>query len=374
MQHALVTGASGFIGAHLVRRLREAGDRVTCLVRPSSDRSRLQVHQPEFVVGDVTDRDSVKRAVASVDVVYHLAGVTKALSKRDLQRVNVDGVRHVTQACADCANPPTLILVSSLAAAGPTKTNRLRTESDAESPVSIYGCSKLAGEREARRFSGHIPLTIIRPPIVFGEADRDGLNMFGSIARWNLHFTAGLWDKLFSVIHGDDLAAALRLAAERGKRVQANERADGIYFATSGETPSYAELGVMIGEAVGRRHVAVFRTPELAVWMIAAFNELFSQVRRRPHILGIDKAREATAGSWACDGLALQKATGFKPSHSLRQRLVQTAQWYRKQGWLPSIAHEAPAPSEGKTYGAPTMHSSNANTTVKCPIGRTARS
>lgn len=337
MPHALVTGASGFIGGHLVRRLHKDGYRITCLVRPTSDRSPLEPYDPEFVSGDVTDPESLMRAVDSVDVVFHLAGATKSLRSRDLERVNVDGVRHVARACAECASPPNLILVSSLAAAGPTTTDRLRLETDDPAPVSNYGHSKLAGEYEARRFANRIPITIVRPPIVLGEADRDGLNMFDSIARWNLHFVPGMSDELFSVIHGEDLADALILAAQNGTRVHPNHSSAGIYFATSDETPTYAELGQMIGEAVGRERVRIIRNPKPAIWAIAAINEIASQIRRRPHILGVDKAREATAGSWACDGSALHRDTGFVPACTLKQRLAQTARWYCDQGWLKQV-------------------------------------
>lgn len=341
MSDALVTGASGFIGGHLVRRLYEDGNRITCLVRPTSDCSQLTQFDPEFVTGDVTDPESLQRAMASADVVYHLAGATKCLRSRDLERVNIDGVRHVAQTCAACANPPTLILVSSLAAAGPTNTDRMRIESDAPIPVSKYGHSKLAGEYEAMRLADRVPTTIIRPPIVLGEADRDGLTMFDSIARWNLHFVPGMSDELFSVIHGDDLAEALILAAKKGNRVQPSESAAGIYFAASNETPTYAQLGQMIGQAVGREHVHIIHHPKPAVWAIAAINELSSQIRRRPHILGVDKAREATAGSWACDASALQRDTGFTPACSLRERLAQTVQWYFQKGWLKPIREPA---------------------------------
>ncbi|WP_246151956.1 NAD-dependent epimerase/dehydratase family protein [Rubripirellula reticaptiva] len=341
MPHALVTGASGFIGSHLVQRLHQDGIRITCLVRPTSDRSRLIPFDPEFKIGDVSDPESLWRAVKSVDVVFHLAGATKGLRIGDLERINVGGVRNMVRVCAQCSNPPTLIQVSSLAAAGPTDANRNRIESDLPTPVSNYGHSKLAGEYEAIRLAAKVPITIIRPPIVLGEADRDGLPLFDSIARWNVHFVPGMSDELFSVIHGDDLAEALILAAKKGSRVQADGSATGIYFVSSKETPTYAELGQMIGQAVGRDHVRIIHNPKPAVWAIATINEIASQVRRRPHILGVDKAREATAGSWACDASALRRDTGFAPPHSLRQRLAQTAKWYRDQGWLKRMGEPA---------------------------------
>jgi nucleoside-diphosphate-sugar epimerase len=338
MPKALVTGASGFIGVHLVQRLAEQGFDVMCLVRPSSDRSRLEPYQPRFTIGDVTDAGSVEKAIADADVVFHLAGATKSLRNEELERTNVKGVLNVVQACAKRLTPPTFILVSSLAAVGPTTARRLVVEQDPPKPVSNYGRSKLAGERAAMQSASQVPITIVRPPIVLGEGDRDGLNMFESIASWNLHLVPGMSDELFSVIHGDDLAEALVLAAQRGRRLANADSVEGIYFATCDETPTYAELGRMIGEAIGRDRVRIVYSPKPAVWCIAAIRHLASQILRRPHIFSLDKAREATAGSWACDGSALRRDTGFEPAASLQQRLVQTVQWYTKQGWLKPIA------------------------------------
>lgn len=334
MTHALVTGASGFIGGHLVRALADSGAEITCLVREHSDRSQLIEFNPRFVIGDVTDTDSLKHALDGVDVVYHLAGATKSLRRRDLERINREGVRNVAVACASQSSPPVLIHISSLAAGGPALDGHPRTESDGTSPVSNYGHSKLAGEQAARALAGDIPLTIIRPPIVLGEADRDGLNMFESIARWNLHMVPGLTDERFSVIHGDDLAQAMILASLRGNRARVDSQCEGIYYVAADETPTYAELGQMIGRAVGQERVHVIRSPKTAVWAIAAVNELASQLRGQPHILGIDKAREATAGSWTCDDAALRHDTGFVPAYSLQERIEQTALWYARQGWL----------------------------------------
>jgi len=335
MTHALVTGATGFIGYHLVKKLTDKGTAVSCLVRPASDRTRIERLNPRFVHGDVTDIESVRRAVEGVDVVYHLAGVTKSLSTRALDRVNEGGVRNVAEACSQLANPPVLVVTSSLAAAGPSADQRLRTESDPASPVSNYGRSKRAGELAAIDYAAAVPTTIVRPPVVLGEGDRDGFALFEGIARMGVHLVPGLRDHTFSAIHAEDLASALWLAATAGRRLSASrDESEGIYFAAADEVVSYAELGRIIGEVVGRPRAWVVHSPMAMVWTIVAMSELVARLRRRPNILNLDKAREASAGSWACSSQMLKHDTGFQPDKPLRQRLEQVARWYVQQGWL----------------------------------------
>jgi nucleoside-diphosphate-sugar epimerase len=335
MTHALVTGATGFIGHHLVQRLSASGTTVSCLVRPTSDLSRIEPYAPRFVSGDVTNRECLRQALDGVDVVYHLAGVTKSLSSKRLHEVNEQGTRNVAAACADCAVSPVLVIASSLAAAGPAGEGKPRAESDVPHPVSAYGRSKRAGELAAHEFAGQIPTTIVRPPIVLGEGDQDGFKMFRPIARFGVHAVPSFTDHQFSTIHAEDLANALTTAAASGNRLTTcPDDEQGIYFAAADEVLSYADLGRLIGEVLGVRRVFVVRTPLPMVWMTAGANELFSQILRRPHILNWDKAREAAAGSWACSNRKLRLETGFAPAKSLRERLQQTAQWYKQQGWL----------------------------------------
>ena len=341
---ALVTGATGFIGQHLVRKLAQRGDEVTCLVRPTSNLAALAPYPVRFAPGDVTDPVNLQTAVANCDVVYHLAGVTTALRRAEMFRVNADGVSNVAQACAARLTPPRLILVSSLAASRPAHDGRAVCESDQPAPVSTYGRSKRAGELAAEKHAADVPTTIIRPPIVFGEGDRALLPVFDAIARWGVHLVPGYFEKRFSLIHADDLAQALLLAAERGARLTGPPppSAQGVYFVAAEDSPSYANIGRMVGAALGRGRILVVRQAHFAVWSIAAATQTLGWLRRRPFAFNWDKAREATAGSWLCSADRFQQDTGFAPAASIADRLRQTAQWYRDEGWLPAGPNERP--------------------------------
>ena len=377
MAKILVTGGSGFIGLHLVRRLAADGHDVACLVRKSSVVAPLQALGASLALGDITDLDSLRAAVAGRQIVYQLAGCLRALRREELLRVNEGGLRNVAQACAEQPQPPILIAASTLAAAGPSQPDRPRRESDPCSPVSDYGRSKLAGERAARAFADRVPITIVRPPIVFGEGDPAMLRVYLPIWRIGVHMVPGWTPHRFSVIHAADLVELLILAAARGRRLlpadpegqevgeqhelgtvpifvrrkwdcplpkrasadfkgpEDGERAaQGIYFAACPETPTYGELGRMIAAAMGRR-VLVIPTAGPVVWAVAGAAEGFHRLFfGRPAYFNIDKAREATAGSWVCSTQAAAAELGFSVTASLQERLRQSFEGYRAAGWM----------------------------------------
>lgn len=339
MAKILVTGASGFIGSHLAQALVARGDEVACLVRKTSKLDRLRPLGVRLVYGDVTDPQSLGPAIGDAEVVYHVAGCHLVLHVEQYYRVNEQGVRNVARACAQRSTPPVLVSVSSLAAAGPAAHGRARTEADPPVPVSNYGRSKQAGEQAAREFAGRVPITIVRPSIVLGEADPVTLSMFKMIARCGVHFVPALGRSRFSVIHAADLAEMLIAAAGRGNRLPAGGQdaaaaSQGIYFAACEEHPTYAGLGRMIGTALGRRRVLVFPTPPRTVWVVAAVSHVISRIIRQPLYVNFDRVREIRAGSWLCCPQRALDELGFSVTTPLAERLRQAADWYRRQGWL----------------------------------------
>ena len=333
----LVTGASGFIGRHLVHRLIERGRRVSCLVRATSYIDELKSAGAELVTGDVTDRASIGRALAvsQAGIVFHLAGLTRALRADDFLRVNAGGVESVATACAACAEPPVLVVVSSLAAAGPCAVDRPGVESDSPTPVSAYGRSKLAAERTAVRYAERVPISIVRPPIVFGAGDRGVLEIFRPIARRGLHIVPGRSPRRVSLIHVADLVEGLLLAAEKGERLHPKgPPGQGVYFMAMDDHPTYAELGQAIATALGKKRVTIVRLPGPLVQGIGLCGDAMSWIRRRPAWINSDKMTEALAGSWMCSSAKARADLGWYPAATLADRLRETAQGYRQAGWL----------------------------------------
>jgi nucleoside-diphosphate-sugar epimerase len=247
-------------------------------------------------------------------------------------RVNAGGVEAVAQACNEQPDRPVLVLVSSLAAAGPSG-KRPTVESDPPVPVSYYGRSKFAGEQVAMLYADALPITVVRPCVVFGAGDRGMYEVFGPIARTGLHVVGGSGDARISLIAVADLVECLLLAAEQGERLVPGVPGHGIYCAAA-EDVSYAELGMAIARALGKPRPRIVRLPGWSMRTIGRFGDVIAQIRRRPAWIGRDKIREVLAGSWTCSSAKARQQLGWSPAAPLADRLRETAQWYRDAHWL----------------------------------------
>lgn len=327
-----VTGATGFIGRHLVQHLVDQGHAVRCLVRATSDRSGLPARGVELIEASLLDELALGRALRGCSVVYHLAAQTSALSRDDLYRTNVAGCRAIARACAtvDSASPPTLVLVSSIAAAGTAIAGRSRTPSDPPHPVSEYGRSKRGGELAACQFAAQIPISVVRPGIVIGADSQELQPMFEAIARLRLHPVPGYTPRRVALIHVADLVEILVRVAQLGKRVSAEpirpanaaRVGDGYYFAAT-EAPTFAEFGRMISRALGTGMPLVLPIPEPLAWLAAALYQTANRWHGTSESFNLDKMREAFAGHWTSATESLQLDLGFAPEHTIQHRLQE---------------------------------------------------
>jgi nucleoside-diphosphate-sugar epimerase len=341
MSQVVVTGAAGFIGTHLVRRLAELGHSVVSVVRRPEQAAAMALDgnsRPQ--IADVSQSDSLKSVFRGAEVVYHLAGRIHARSLSEFRAVNAAGVRNVVFHCAEMESPPRIVLVSSLAAAGPSERGRPRRETDPAAPVSHYGESKLEGERIAHEWAKEVPISIVRPPFVFGGGDRVSLPLFRLVCRWGAVIVLRGHDLELSLIHVDDFIEALLAVARVGRRIEPCDRVDacetksvGIYNPADPTYVSFTELGRTIGATAGRR-VRVLRLRRPWLWGACAMSAGWARFTGRAGILNFDKLREATAAAWTCSNERSKAELDFNPAAPLSERLRQTADWYRRAGWL----------------------------------------
>lgn len=336
----LVTGATGFIGGRLVRRLVERGDEVACLKRPARDGSELERLGAEMAAGDLGDRASLDAAVGQTfggqgaEVVYHLAGLTHATNLDDFLRVNAEGTERLVAAAAAAANPPTVVFVSSLAAVGPSPPGVPHTEATTAEPISNYGRSKLAGEVAAREFADRLPLSILRPPVVFGPGDRDGLLLFKSLRRFPLHFVPQMKGLPLSLVYVDDLVEAMLAIGDSGERLTTDPASSqGIYFAADPEESSYAQMGRMAAAAMDRK-IWVLCRRKYPLLIPALIGDLVGRIRGKAPLFGMDKLREASASGWVGDPAKIMTTLGWSPAKPAADRYAETHAWYVENGWL----------------------------------------
>ncbi|MBW4522114.1 MAG: NAD-dependent epimerase/dehydratase family protein [Scytolyngbya sp. HA4215-MV1] len=217
---ALVTGASGFTGSHLVKALKERGNEVVCLVRKSSDLSRLASQQVEWVYGDITDRTALKQAISGVDTVFHIAAYVELgiVDATKMAQINVEGTRAVLET-AQAAGVSKVVYCSTIGVFGDTQGRvinetfqREQTDFSSAYDVTKYEAQKLVDEFAAKG----LPVVSILPSGIFGADDPH----FGPVVKQFLKGGLKLWaggKRITGIVHVDDLAIALLLAAERGK-------------------------------------------------------------------------------------------------------------------------------------------------------------
>ena len=320
---ALVTGATGFVGSHLVEALQNSSVEVTALARSASKAADLAQREVRVVPGDLHDIAGLERAVRDQDVVYHVAGVVAARDEADFLRSNRDGTRNVLTA-AEREGKPRFVLVSSLAAAGPAPRGAPLSETEPPHPVTAYGRSKLAAEQVVR--SSSLPWSIVRPPIVYGPRDREVLKVF-RLARLGLAPVFGDGSQELSAVHAADLAQAL-LAVTK-----AQTTIGGTYHACHPQVFTSSDLGEAVGAAMGRSVIRL-RVPQAVGRALLAVTETSARLTRQVTILTTDKANEFFQPAWTGDPSPLTRDSGWRAQYDLSSGLADTYRWYRKAGWL----------------------------------------
>lgn len=318
---AAVTGATGFVGWNLAESLRDDGWSVRAPVRPESDNPLPE--GIERVTAHLTAPELMS-AFDGVDVVVHLAGLTRARDYESFCRVNEEGARQVGVA-AVAANVP-IVNVSSLAASGPGTPDRPRREKDEPEPVSAYGCSKLAGERALGAIAG-LRCVHLRPAAIYGPRDADFLAVFRLVSK-------GLYPILddptgsYTLAHVGDVVGSIRVLAER-----IDELTGDALFVGHPRPRSKAEIGHVLSEVLGRRCRSP-RIPKPALRLLAEIGEMWGRVSGRPGVLNRSRYRELTAPGFVCSVDRLRERTGFEARMDLEQGFAETADWYRREGML----------------------------------------
>lgn len=322
--NALVTGATGFVGGHVVEALLARGVRVTALVRSPAKAAGLERRGVRLVPGDLHDHNALRRACEGQDVIQHVAGVIAASNEAAYLRSNRDGTANLLRAAEDTGRPR-FVLMSSGAAAGPSRPGIPRTSADPPSPVTAYGRSKLAGETVVR--SSPLPWVILRPPTVYGPGDRDNLIKIFRLVRFGVAPVFGDGSQELSAIYAPDLGEAAALAGSEP------DVTGSAYFVNHPEVITSGGLVRAIAGAMHRR-VRVIGLPGGVVRPILHLTGAVARLTGRATILNADKANEFLQSAWTADSSPFMRDAGWMPAFDLASGLATTYRWYQDAHWL----------------------------------------
>jgi nucleoside-diphosphate-sugar epimerase len=327
----LVTGASGFVGGHLVERLAHEGRSIRALMRPGWQSDIVREAGAEIVVGDLSDCDALDRAVSGVDVVIHLAAIKHAARQQSYVRVNEGGCANLADAIRRLrrAGPSRVVYLSSYAAGGPSEPERARAVTDPPAPLSYYGASKLRGERcLAALAADAVSVVVVRAPVVYGPRDRDLLTLFRFVRRGWAPLPAGR-ERRVQLLFASDLAAALARAAETRDRSVPS----GLYAVADPIAHTWSAALSAMAVAVGTR-VRLVRIPTPLLRIAAIASEAGGMLMARAAPFNRDKAKEMIASGWVCDVSGSASLLPPGSVTSIEAGMAQTVKWYRDQRWL----------------------------------------
>jgi dihydroflavonol-4-reductase len=323
----LVTGATGFTGSHLARRLVECGDEVRALIRAPERHQDLRDDGIGVVEGDLRDGAALERAVSGVDVVYHVAAVYRqaGIGPETYRAVNALAVRELVRRAA-AAGVRRVVHCSTVGVHGDVE-NPPANEDAPLRPGDLYQVTKLEGERLARETGSQlgIEVTVVRPSGIYGPGDRRLLKLFRGVARRRF-VTLGNGGIYYHLTYIDDLVEGFRLCAT-------HPRAAGrTYILAGGEVTTLNELVGLVAEGAGVPRPSG-HLPVWPFWLAGALCEsVCVPLRIEPPIYR--RRVDFFTKSRAFDISRARGEIGYAPRVGLREGIARTLEWYREHGWL----------------------------------------
>ncbi len=324
---SIVTGASGFVGSHLVDYLISKNHYVKCILRETSSTRWLKDKPVEIVYSSLYDKEKLKEALKDADYLFHVAGVVKAKDEDGYFKGNVETTRTLLNALTEIENKiKKIVIVSSQTACGPSLNGLPCTEEAPEHPITAYGRSKLEEERLAKSYMNKLPITIVRLPAIYGERDTEIYKLFKTY-KMGIMLLVGFNDKKFNLSHVSDVVNGIYLAAM-------SEKSNGqTYFIASEKYYSWKEVVEVIKKVFGKKAL-IIRVPHFIVYAVAAIAEFLALFNSRAATFNLEKAKDFVQENWTCDVSKAQNELGYSQKVSLEVGIKRTINWYKEMKWL----------------------------------------
>jgi len=324
---AVVTGASGFIGSHLVDYLVGQGCIVHALIRKTSDRRWLnESDQVKIHFADL-EQEQPLPFLGKADFLFHCAGITRARTREGYFRGNAHICEVLYKSCTTIGNSfKAIIHLSSLAAAGPSEPGGAALEKFTCKPITYYGESKLKGEEIALKHAASLPIVVIRPPVVYGPRESNFFVYLKTLSKgWNLKI--GKSRKELSLVYVTDLVRAMVQAA---LYFPENKK---IYYVTDGNTYSWDDVADSATRILNVSARALI-IPEAVLGLIANFAEGFSWLGSKPSLIDRQRMIDIRQTSWVASPESFYNSHGFQSEYDLDRGLYETIEWCKANDWL----------------------------------------
>ncbi|SFT10246.1 NAD-dependent epimerase/dehydratase family protein [Sphingobacterium wenxiniae] len=326
----LITGASGFVGSHLVELAFQSGFEVHAAVRQSSDVNSIRPFVHKFIYPDFKNLTNLRQLFDEEGYVYvvHAAAMTKSKTEEAMWEVNVGHTERLIQAAFSSLNmPQRVVFVSSLAAIGPVGyEDALIDESSPYRPVTVYGRSKKAAEEMLRSKFADKPITVIRPTAVYGPREKDLFILFDTMNK-GVDAYVGKAPQKLSFIYVKDLVEVLLNACF------ASQSGYCTFNITDGQVYSRYAMAEAFKESQGKKLLRI-HVPYVVVEKAAVFSQWLYKGSKKTPVLYPERLNELTAQNWGCDITAAKTVLGFSPQYDLRKGMQESLLWYKENNWL----------------------------------------
>lgn len=324
----LITGASGFVGYHLIEAAIKADLEVYAAVRPGSELTHLSEFNIKYVNLNYADVEALKLTLEDQQYNYiiHAAGTTKAKTKGDYDHVNAGYTKNLALAAlAANINLEKFVFVSSLAAIGPiTDLSTQIQDNTPPHPVTNYGSSKALAEQYLAELTT-LPLITIRPTAVYGPREKDLFILFNSINK-GLEPHIGRFKQQLSFVFVKDLVKVIVSALTAPVVHRA-------YNISDGEVYDRYALAVFTKKALNRKTFKFHLPVSLVALLASAMDFIYANSKNTP-TLNKEKMAELTAINWACSIKNANTDLGYSPEYKLEAGVMQTVKWYKLKNWL----------------------------------------
>lgn len=325
-EKVLITGASGFLGFHLINAAVEKGYDVYAAVRKSSNVKHLQHLSVNYVELDYNNATALEQLFEEkgFDYVIHAAGTTKANSEAEYNLVNNIYTQKLATAAAKNRRVKRFVFISSLASIGPShKAGESITEQTARNPVTAYGKSKLDAENNLKKVD--IASTIFRPTAIYGPREKDIFIVTKTLNK-GIDVYIGRVNQQLSFVYGADMGeVAVKALSQTGGNTDYN-----ITDGKSYNRYAYADIVKRVLQKKAVRLHLPLPVIKSALFVVERIHRLMNKVPA----VSIEKLSELTAINWTCDISKAKRELGFEPKFDLEKGLETTIEWYRENKWL----------------------------------------